>query len=390
LRFSLGADRTRFGIGVTNLYYQDPATDDVTPFARVHMGLSVRLGGALPQFDVVSTTGIIQDIPQDVADLYAVLEMTANTTKPLVLLISDESLFPAVLDLLVNLHGDLAEKPFIIPYFNPVTPLVMNEGTTDKIIASVERGVPFIYSNYGMVGMSTPITPAGTLSLLVAELLAGLVFSQLLKKGSPVILGSLPAYFDMKSMVDYYDPLTFLLNLACAEVMAYYRIPHAGTSGSGLGWGSDLLAAGLLWQDHLSACLGVVGLSPFVGGNLGSKAFSPALVVYANDVIEAARRFASGFQFDAGSVGLDEIDLAGPGGHFLTSDLTLQHYKASHYVSQVFPRLSLEAWQDNGQPQALAFLRDRTRQLLSESLPPDDQTDLVVRGESFIKKFVNG
>ncbi len=32
--FCLGADRTRFGVGVTNLYFQDPLTDQVTPFTR--------------------------------------------------------------------------------------------------------------------------------------------------------------------------------------------------------------------------------------------------------------------------------------------------------------------------------------------------------------------
>jgi trimethylamine--corrinoid protein Co-methyltransferase len=389
LRFTLGADQTRFGIGVTNLYYQDPETDLVTPFARVHMGACVRLGGVLSQFDVVSTIGIIQDLPQTIADLYAVLEMTANTTKPLVLLISDENLFIPALDLLEHLHGDLAEKPFVIPYFNPVTPLVMNAGTTDKIFAAVERGLPFICSNYGMVGMSTPISPAGTLSLLLAELLAGLTFSQLVRERTPVILGSLPAFFDMKSMVDYYDPLTFLLNLACAEMMAHYQLPHAGTSGSGLGWGSDLQAGGLLWQDHLTSCLGKVGLAPFVGGNLGSKAFSPALVVYANEVIEQARRFASGFQLDDSNVALDEIAQSGPGGHFLTSDLTLKRYKEDYYASQVFPRLSLESWQDKGRPEALGFLRERTRQLLSESTPPDDHDDLIARGEAFIQDLIS-
>ncbi|MCG8685199.1 MAG: trimethylamine methyltransferase family protein, partial [Desulfobacterales bacterium] len=30
-------DQSVFGIGVTNLYYQDPLSDDVTPFARSHM-----------------------------------------------------------------------------------------------------------------------------------------------------------------------------------------------------------------------------------------------------------------------------------------------------------------------------------------------------------------
>ncbi len=73
--FRLGADRARFGIGVTNLYYQDPTNDSVTPFARQHMALAVRLGGSLPQFDLVSTIGIIQDLPQTIADLYAALTL---------------------------------------------------------------------------------------------------------------------------------------------------------------------------------------------------------------------------------------------------------------------------------------------------------------------------
>jgi len=382
--FSLGSSSARFGIGVTNLYYQDPASDAVTPFARQHMAISVRLGEALSQFDLVSTIGIIQDIPQTIADLYAALEMTANTVKPLALLISDESLFVPILDMLEQLHGDLAGKPFLLPYFNPVTPLVMNAGTTDKMQAAIERGLPFIYSNYGMVGMSTPITPAGTLSLLIAELLAGLTLSQLIKEGTPIVLGSLPAYFDMKDMLDYYDPLTFVMNLACAELIAYYHIPHAGTSGSGLGWGPDLLAGGLLWMDHLTTCLGKVGLAPFVGGNLGSKAFSPAMVVYANDVIQQARRLAKGFAFDDTQVGLDEITLAGPGGDFLTAGLTLQNFRKNYYTSQVFPRLSLETWQEKGQPQAVQYLRERTIQLLDQTHSPDDHAELISRGEAFI------
>ena len=385
--FRLGDDRPRFGVGVTNLYYQDPATDQVSPFSRKHMAWSVRLGQALPQFDVISTIGILQDLPQSIADLYAVLEMIANTVKPLVILISDENLFIPALELLELLHGDLAARPFVVPYFNPVTPLILNEGTTDKMLAAIQRGLPLICSNYGMVGMSTPITPAGTLALLTAELLAGLTFCQLVQEGTPVILGSLPAYFDMKSMVDYYDPLTFLLNLSCAEMMSYYKIPHAGTSGSGLGWGPELTDSRLLWMDNLTSCIGKVGLAPFVGGNLGSKAFSPATVVYANEVIEQARRFSAGFPLDDGNVALVEIALAGPGGHFLTSEMTLKLFREAHYVSQTFPRLSLEAWQEKNHPQAIQLLRERTVQLLAEAGPPPGQADLIARGEAFIQKI---
>jgi trimethylamine:corrinoid methyltransferase-like protein len=73
-----GRDRTRFGIVVTNLYYQDPLRDAIEPFSRRHMALSARLGENLPLYDVVSTIGVLQDDPPESADLYATLEMTAN------------------------------------------------------------------------------------------------------------------------------------------------------------------------------------------------------------------------------------------------------------------------------------------------------------------------
>ncbi len=381
-------DQARFGIGVTALYYQDPATDAVVPFARQHMAAMVRLGGALPNFDVISTVGILQDVAPDVSDLYAVLEMVANTVKPLVLLVSDEGAFPAVLDLLEELHGDLSPCPFVIPYFNPITPLVINRGTVDKMWATIERGLPFIYSNYGMAGASAPITPAGTLALLTAELLAGLVLSQLIREGTPVVLGSLPAFFDMKGMGSFYDPASYVVDLACAEMMAHYRLPHAGTSGAGMGWGPDLIAAGHQWLNHLVSCIGQVGLVPFVGDNLGSKAFAPAVIVYADEIIAQARRFAQGFPLDDEAVALDEIAQAGPGGSFLTSGLTLKLFRQAYYRSRIFATLTLEEWQVRGCPRAEDLLRRYTRQLLAEVEAPADHAELIARGEAFIHSRV--
>ena len=78
----------RFGIGVTNLYFQEPETDAVVPFSRAHMASCTRLGDALPGFDVISTLGVLHDVPPERSDLVAALEMIANTTKPLVVLVS--------------------------------------------------------------------------------------------------------------------------------------------------------------------------------------------------------------------------------------------------------------------------------------------------------------
>lgn len=385
--FSLGNDRIRFGIGVTTLFYQDPCTDDVTPFARQHMQDLVRLGNSLPNFDVISTVGIVQDVPAELSDLYGSLEMIANTTKPLVLLVSKEERFPDVLNMFEALVGDLASKPFVIPYFNPVTPLVMNSGTLDKMQDAIMRGLPVIFSDYSMAGMSTPITAAGTLVLMMAELLAGLTISQVIKEEAPIILGMLPAYFDMKTMMNFYDPLSLVLNLCCAEMMAHYHLPHCGTSGSGTGWGPDLLAAETYWMNHLTSCIGKVGLAPFVGDTLGSKAFSPVNLVYVHEVISQALRLAGGFSIEEEDVGLEDIHQVGPGGSFLSSKLTLKHYRNAYYTSPCFPRWSMEKWQAQNRPPAIDLLRKYTIEYIAQLNALPDHDDLMGRGESFIGRI---
>ncbi len=385
--FQLGDGETRFGVGVTNLWYQDPETDELTQFARSHMERSVRLCQALPNYDVISTLGVLRDLPPSVADLYAVLEMVANSTKPLVLLISDEKLYPQVLKLLDAVRGDLGEKPFAIPYLNPITPLVVNEGTSDKLLDSVERSIPAIYSNYGMAGMTTPLTCAGALAFLNAELLGGLALAQLAKPGAPVILGSLPMFFDMKTMIDFYDPQTILINLACAEMMAHYEVPHAGTSGSGEGWGPDLLSAGASWMNQVTSVIGKVGLAPFVGSTLNSKAYSPVMTVYGDEVIGAARLFGRGFAVDEASLGAAEaVEQFAAEGHFLMAPSTLARYQNAYYPS-LFPKIGLEKWVEIGSPRADFLVREKARDLLANAPAPEDHDEILAIGEDVIRKL---
>ncbi len=377
--------QTRFGVGVTNLFYQRPDNDQVEPFNREHMALAAGLGDTLNGFDLVATPGVLKDLPPEKADLFGTLEIAANTVKPMVLLVSNHLRFSTVLDMLAHLCGELAPAPFVIPYFNPITPLVLNKETAEKMMITAERGLPMIFNNYGMSGATSPITPGGTIAVLNAELLAGLVYAQVLKEGTPIILGSLPAGFDMQTMQARYTPHTMLLNLASAEMMDYYKLPHSGTSGSGPGWGPDLLAGGMHWMNHLTSCLGKVGLAPFCGGNFGSVAFSPAAVVAANEIIAQARQFREGFNLDDEAVAPDDIAAIGPGGNFLMADLTVKLCREIDYSNPIWPDLSLEEWQKRDMPTVENLLREYTIDLLNDRTRPADHAALIEKGEAYIK-----
>jgi trimethylamine--corrinoid protein Co-methyltransferase len=385
--FRFGGDRTRFGIGCTTLQYQDPVSGKTVTFKRRHMAEMTRLGHALPNYDTVSTIGIIQDIHPDTADLYATLEMVANTTKPLVILVSDDDLFLPTLQMLEHLIGDLGEKPFIIPYVNPITPLVINRGTIDKMFTSIEYGLPLIYNSFGLSGVTTPMVPAGVLVLLMAEQLAGLTLTQVIKEGAAVSLGILPSYIDMHSMVNFYDPISHVLNLAAAEMLAHYDIPYSGMGGGSPGWGPDFMTDATYWMNHLTALIGKVDFVSFVGDTMTAKVFSPVNVVMGHEVISKALKFSQGFKLDEENVGVADILKVGPGGHFLSSPLTRKHVRDAYYQSPIYPNISFEEWSKLGQPDAVVMLKEYTRDLLGELTPPDDHGDLITKGEVFIETY---
>lgn len=388
IAFHLGKDQgdeTYFGIGVTNTWFQDITGNRVVPFTREHMRHCTSLGDMLENFELVSTPGIPSDAEVKKLDLYATLDMYANTSKPLVLLISEDKNIHDVFRLLSFLHGDITSKPFCIPYLNPITPLILNSSTTDKMIAAINNNLPVMYSNYGMYGATSPVEEGGTIALLNAELLAGLVFSQLVREGSKMILGSLPAGFNMKTMGSNYTSSTYLINLACAEMMSFYEIPHCGTSGSNNGWGADLLASGDLWMNHLTSVLGKVGCAPFVGGNFDSMAFSPATVVLSDHVIGEVRKFAKGFALSDITVNLNDIDLVGHGGNYLTSEQTLSHLTELSTGHAIWPSLSLAKWTEKGMPEAGRYLEEYTKDLYSRAMKASDENrDMIRKGEEYI------
>ena len=234
---------------------------------------------------------------------------------------------------------------------------------------------------------AAPLTPAGTLALLLAELLAGLTISQIIKPGTPVSVGMLPAYFDMQTMLNFYDPQSILLNISCAEMMAFYQLPHCGASCSGMGWGMDLIAADTYWMNALTFALTKGGLAPFIGDGLGSKSISPCTVVHAHEIIDQAFRFADGFQLDDAQAALDEIAKVGPGGDFLSSPSTLRNYKSGYYTSPLYPRWNMEKWQAAGQPEARQVLREKTQALLQDLSAPEDYDVLMGKGEEYINSL---
>jgi len=126
----------------------------------------------------------------------------------------------------------LRERPLLSALICPQSPLQLHEESCEVIMALARAGVPCNVLSMAMSGGSTPITIAGTLVIHNAEVLSGIVLSQLAAKGAPVLYGSSTTTFDMQYVTaPVGSPELGICSAGVAALAQYYMLPSyvAGT-----------------------------------------------------------------------------------------------------------------------------------------------------------------
>lgn len=76
------------------------------------------------------------------------------------------------------------------------------------------------------------MTLAGTLVQVNAEAICGILLTQLIKPGSPVLYSTLPTTANMKTMDFLFGPVeNGIMNAACAQMASYYNVPMYSNGG---------------------------------------------------------------------------------------------------------------------------------------------------------------
>jgi trimethylamine--corrinoid protein Co-methyltransferase len=94
---------------------------------------------------------------------------------------------------------DLKDKAVCISLVNSLSPLGYSTEMLEALVEFATVGQPLVIATLMMAGSTGPITLAGVLATQNAELLAGIVLTQLINPGTPVVFGSTSTNIDMKS-----------------------------------------------------------------------------------------------------------------------------------------------------------------------------------------------
>lgn len=112
------------------------------------------------------------------------------------------------------------------------SPLQLVDDTTQKAIEVAKRGIPLVISSSPQGGSTAPIREEGMVAQINAEILVGIALTQLVKKGTPVLYGSVPVRTRMDNLYDSYGVPEFSqYNIDCVQMARHYGLVCYSTAG---------------------------------------------------------------------------------------------------------------------------------------------------------------
>ena len=171
--------------------------------------------------------------PNDLSPLVAHLDLLVNT------IVMCDKPFLVGFDSRVNVENTIAMAQILnggrdgintratfASVISPTSPLQYSDEQAYAVIQLAKHRQPLVITNMIMAGMSGPLSLPGLMVLLNAEILGGLVLSQLAGPGTPVIYGSTSAPMDMKTTISAVGaPETCLIASATVQLAQFYRLP---------------------------------------------------------------------------------------------------------------------------------------------------------------------
>lgn len=231
----------------------------------------------------------------------------------------------------------------------PTSPLKYEEMATRSLIEYAKKGQPIYIVNCLMAGISSPVSILGTAVQQNAEFLAGLVLTQLLKPGNPVVYvpGSTTANLRRVCYANG-SPEANLCNIIGLQLAYYYNIPNRVMSGITDSKVVDYQAGMETMQNHLLLmAAGAQCLHNGVGTLDSLVSMSVPKFVLDAEVIDRLNVMLQGVAYRQEELSLKEIMDVGPHGNHLVTDNTLDNFDCRWSPSISFND-PLQNWEEEG------------------------------------------
>ncbi len=368
----------------SNINVVDPYTGIVRQSTKKDVASCSRLCDALKELNVYSRAVYALDQTPELMHLHTAEACFCNTAKHNSHTAGSKWEAEKIIEMAAEVMGgaENLKKRKTISFGAAVTsPLKLTQKCCDVIITSAGYGFATGIATMVMAGGTGPVNIAGTLVQTNAEILAGLVLAQCIRKGAPVIYGSFSTGMDLRlGASPLGSPETAMIAASVAGICRYYQLPCVvpGISSDSKQPGTQ--AAYEKTLTGVSAAMAGVNLISGIGGLETGLTFDYGQAVLDDEIVRMIKHLKQGIEVNDETLSTDLIHEVGPFGEFLSHDTTLSKMN-SLSQTQLFDRSDRETWQQKGRQQSYAKALSSAIDIL-ENHEPEPLPESTVMGDT--------
>ncbi|WP_425434908.1 trimethylamine methyltransferase family protein [Natronohydrobacter thiooxidans] len=243
-----------------------------------------------------------------------------------------------------------------------------------------------IISPFIVGGAMAPTTVAGTLTQVLAEVLAGVAYSQLVRPGAPVIFGAFVTSIDMNSGAPTFGtPEAALITYGAGQLARRLGLPYRS---GGSFCGSKLPDAQAAYETanslNMALLAGVNFMLHSCGWLEGGLVSSYEKFVMDADQLGALHGLARGIDLSENGQAMDAIREVGPGGHYLGCAHTQANFKDAFWRTDLLDYKPFETWDEEGARDTQALASVRVAKMLSDYQQPQLDPAIAESIQAFI------
>jgi trimethylamine--corrinoid protein Co-methyltransferase len=260
----------------------------------------------------------------------------------------------------------------ITSLINANSPMVFDSTMVGALKVYARAGQATIVTPFILAGAMSPVTSAGTLSQILAEVLAGAGLTQLIRPGAPVIFGTFASSISMQSGAPTFGtPEPTMVLIAAAQLARRLGIPFRSGGSLCASKIPDAQAAYESAQTLLPTLLAGTNFVLHGAGWLeGGLASGYEKFVMDADQLGMMQVLAAGIDLSENGQAMSAIEEVGPGSHFLGCAHTQANFETAFYRSSIADNNSFEQWEAEGGQDAAKRANALWKRLLREYEAP--------------------
>jgi trimethylamine---corrinoid protein Co-methyltransferase len=271
-----------------------------------------------------------------------------------------------------------SKAPTLMGIINTNSPLQLDVPMAEGLIAMAEHGQVLVITPFTLAGAMSPVTIAGALVQQHAEAMAGIVLTQIVKPGVPVMYGGFTSNVDMKSGAPVFGtPEYTKAAQASGQLARHINVPFRSSNVTA----ANEVDAQAAYESQMALWGSMMGgahlINHAAGWMHGGLTASFEKLIVDAEMLQMMAAYFDPIEVTPETLALGAIRDVGPGGHFFGSPHTMERYETAFYAPLLSNWDNHPTWLERGGVQAKEKANTIWKKLLSTyELPPLDKAIL--------------